>query len=574
MKISRLHIEKFARDEFPEFTKDDVSSDDLLIKGGNRSGKTLTFNALLYGLYGPQATFGVSPGRKSTVRFHFDDDDIVERGGGGRKYSHGDGTYEKGEADQKIEERIGPAELVTLQFLHSEKDELPLARLSGDDRLSVIRRVGDTDLQDEIEALREQREELEYEIERIQRTELQPRKEDLDDINIGQYERRLEKIEHLQSLIDSGRIETIKQRLLDNEEIREELNELTSRKRVVTQELRKKRRQLREAQRYTQQVNNIIVDAIQELTCAVCDQIVVEETAKQRLQNGRCPQCGRKRDLDELKSHLSSKVERADDDVEALETEIEELQEEKGQLEDEIESLQDSVPDLSDLNDLTQHTLEDNDYDIDAVAERTQVELDQHREHVEKLRERKDRLETEIVEVEATLADLDDELTATNDRIDELSQESFEEIIQSFRDAWSENYQAMAPELAVEIDIESDGTIILPGNEGAREYDELSTGEIWLLNLSFAYTLAEQATETEDAGHNWEILVLDEPFANIDEDIREETLEYIRDSDIQFIIMTSNEDLESHFNPQQVKSLDRIQVQYTFDDMEELIADD
>ncbi|MFC7230968.1 SbcC/MukB-like Walker B domain-containing protein [Saliphagus sp. GCM10025308] len=432
----------------------------------------------------------------------------------------------------------------------------------------------DTDLQDEIVALREQREELEHEIERIQRTELQPRKEDLDDINVGQYERRLEKIKHLQSLINSGRIDIIKQRLLDNEEIREELSDLNTRKRGVAQELRKKQRQLREARRYTQQVNNIIVDAIQELTCAVCDQIVVEETAKQRLQNGRCPQCGRKRDLDELKSHLNSKVERADDDVEALETKIEELQEEKDELENEIESLQDSVPDLSDLNDLAQHTLEDNDYDIDAVAERTRKELDQHREHIEELQERKDRLEAEVVEIEATLADLDDELTAINDRIDELSQESFEEIIQSFRDAWSDNYQEMAPELAVEINIESDGTIILPGNEGAREYDELSTGEIWLLNLSFAYTLAEQATEAEEGGHNWEILVLDEPFANIDEDIREETLEYIRDSDIQFIIMTSNEELESHFNPQQVKSLDRIQVQYTFDDMEELIADD
>ncbi|MFC7230967.1 ATP-binding protein [Saliphagus sp. GCM10025308] len=78
-----------------------MSGDDLLIMGGNRSGKTLTFNALLYGLYGPQATFGVSPGRKSTVRFHFDDDDIVERGGGGRKYSHGDETYEKGKQTRK-----------------------------------------------------------------------------------------------------------------------------------------------------------------------------------------------------------------------------------------------------------------------------------------------------------------------------------------------------------------------------------------------------------------------------------------------------------------------------------------
>lgn len=574
MKLNRIHIDQFARDEFPELTKDNVSGDDLLIKGGNRSGKTLTFNALLYGLYGPQATFGVSPGRKSTVRFHFDNGDQLERGGSGREYTQEDETYVKDSADREIADTVGPEDIVTLQFLHSETDELPLAQLSGDDRLSVIRRVVDNDLQDEIKELQEEREELEHEIERIQRTELQPRQEELDDIDVGQYERRLEKIEHVQSLIESGRIETIKQRLLDNEELREELNKLTARKRTVSQELRKKRRQLREARRYTQQVNSIIIDAIQGLTCPVCDQIVVKETAKQRLHQGRCPQCGRERDLEDLKQELRSKVERADEDVESLEDEIEDLQEEKEDLVDEIEALQDSVPDLSDLNDLTQHTLEDNDYNIDAVVERTQEELEQYQEHVEELRERRDQLKNEIDEIEAELAGLGKDLTTTNERIAELTEESFEELVQSFREAWSENYQSMAPDLAVEIELESDGTIILPGNEGPRSYDELSTGERRLLNLSFAYTLAQQATDHETGGHNWEILVLDEPFANIDEEIRENAIEFIRDSNLQFIITSSNEGLESHFNPQQVEALDRIQVQYTFDDVEELIADD
>lgn len=574
MKISRLHIEQFARDEFPTLSEDHVGGDDLLLVGGNRSGKTLTFNALLYGLYGPRATYGVSPGRTSEVRFVFDNGDRLIRGGSGRSYSHGDDTFETDDADEAIAEFIGAKEIVSHQFIPSEMDELPLATLSESDRLSLIRRVMDSELEEEIEQLREQRDDLEADIESIERRELRPRREELDDIDISRYESRLEKIERLQSLIDSGRIETIKQRLLDNNDLRDRLEELDDRRHAINQDLRKKKRKLRDRRRYTDEVNEIILDAISELTCPVCDQIVREQTAEQRLQNGRCPQCGRDRSLEELKLDLRSKIDSADEEIEGLESDIEELRGEKEEIENEIQSLQDSVPDLSDLRDLTIHTLKDNDYDIDAVAEETQGRLEQHRTTIEELSTQKDQLETEIEEIEEQLSELDDALTETESRIQELSQESFEEIIVSFREQWSDNYQLMAPDLAVEINLRPDGTIILPGNDGPREYDELSTGEVRLLNISFVFTLVQEATERDDQGHNLELVAMDEPFANIDEELRENTIEVLRESNIQFIITTSNGDLTQRFDSDQVKSLNRMHIQYTLDEIEELAADD
>ncbi|WP_049942868.1 hypothetical protein [Haloarcula amylolytica] len=93
---------------------------------------------------------------------------------------------------------------------------------------------------------------------------------------MGRSESRLEKIEKLQSLIDTGRIEIIRDRLLENDELNEELQDLYDRKRTIEQELRKKDRQLREARRYTQEVNDLILNAIEELSCPVCDQVVAE----------------------------------------------------------------------------------------------------------------------------------------------------------------------------------------------------------------------------------------------------------------------------------------------------------
>ncbi len=48
MKISRLEVENFAIEESPTINEDSIRGDDLLLYGGNRSGKTLTFNAILY----------------------------------------------------------------------------------------------------------------------------------------------------------------------------------------------------------------------------------------------------------------------------------------------------------------------------------------------------------------------------------------------------------------------------------------------------------------------------------------------------------------------------------------------
>lgn len=292
------------------------------------------------------------------------------------------------------------------------------------------------------------------------------------------------------------------------------------------------------------------------------------------MQNGRCPQCGRERSLEDLKHDIRSKVESADEEIEALEAEIEELRDEREELEDEVQTLQDSVPDLSDLDDLTIHTLKNNNYDINAVAGQTREKLEQHRTSIKELNEKKDRLETEIEEIEKQLSEVEEAHSETTSRIQELLQESSEEIIVSFRGQWSENYELMAPDLAVEIDLQSDGTVILPGNDGPREYSELSTGEARLLNISFVFTLVQQATDSGEEGHNWECVAMDEPFSNIDKDLRENTLEVLRESDIQFIITTSNEDLTPHFEPNQVKSLNRIHIQYKLDEIEELTTND
>lgn len=572
MKISRLHIEQFAVEDYPDIRHETVQGDDLFISGGNRSGKTLTLNALLYALYGPRATFEVQPGRQANVELHFDNGDRLYRGSGrgGREFEHGDELHELDEADEVLQRVIGRENVVSLQFVHSETDKLPLARLSRDERLKVIRRVIESQVQEELEEHIDQREELEAQIEQLRRTEITPRNREFEEIDIERYERRIEDLEELQSLLESGRIETIKQRLLEDEEVNERLNKLYDRKRTVQQNLRKVERQLREEREYTQEVNDLIIGAIEELTCPVCDQVVREETARRQLRNGRCPQCGRERPLDELRSRLEEKVERADDKIEELEAEKEELQKELEDIEDEIEAVQSSEPDLEGLNQLAIHTLEDHGYDIDAVTARTERELEKNRAELERLTEQKQNLEEELEEVEADLAELESARDSTNQRIGELREESFHEMVSKFQSRWSENYQSITSDIGLEVRVDSDGHVLLPGNQGAREYDELSTGEARLLNVAFSYTMAELLIENDEIENSLETIVLDEPFANLEEEELNSALDFIREANIQFILTSSDESLQQRFPPNQVESLDSMTVQLTWDDLDEM----
>jgi len=567
MKISRLHIDQFAIEDFHRIARDDVGGDDLFIRGGNRSGKTLTVNALLYALYGPRATLGIQPGRRSDVQIQFDNGHELTRGGGGRSYYDGEETVERSAVEDKIQNIIGPEQTTALQFVHSETDKLPLARLSQDELIDTIRRVVESPLQTELEELAERRDILEQETEQLRRTERSPIQRELEEIDIDSVERRLEKIEHLQRLIETDQLQTIKELLLENEKLNSELEQLYNRKRTIEQEKRSKRRELREQRRYTDGVNELIVDAIEELTCPVCDHVVPEETAKNRLEGGYCPQCGRERSLDDLKAELEEKVETAGESIDELESQIEDLDDEHSEIEAEIEAVQAEAPELTELNDLAKHTLEEYDYDIEAVADRTERELEEHRAEIDRLKSRKQELQEELADIEQGLTEKETELEELDVEIDELREESFRDIIQDFKDRWTSNFEGLDPDLGLEIRIEEDGTVSLPGNEGPREYGELSTGEARLLNIAFAHTFAEAARGNDVSEDSFEVVILDEPFANLESERRGNAMQFIREADLQYIIASSNDELEQHFDRTQIVDLQTMLVQMTFEEL-------
>jgi DNA repair exonuclease SbcCD ATPase subunit len=565
MKISRLEIENFAIEESPTINEQSVEGRDLLLSGGNRSGKTLIFNALLYGLFGRSGTFGISPGQRSKINIHFDNAHIISRERS-HQYEHEDGILG---ANEGVEKYVGPRKTIQLQFIASNPTNQPLSILSGQELLNRLRTILTNERQSEIERHRRAQSELEHRREIRRRGEDRPSireiEEELDSLPVQQTRDRIADIEELRELIKSGEVESISARLQQKDEIASRLDDLYDRRRELEDTLKSKRGELADASRYTQEVSELIVDAIHEFTCPVCGRLVEESTARQRLPD-RCPQCGRPRDLSELRENLRQKVDNADSRVDELKEDIADLEEELASVNAEINELTESEPELSGLNQFVRTALKQADYEIDSLQERTSEELQNHRENLEELESQQQTLNQQLKERRELLAELDNAIEESKYEIEQLEGDAFDEIREEFTSRLSMIYHDIAPDLGTEIGFTPEGELEFPGtgSEGARSYDRLSSGERRLVNLAFAITLAEFAQENEDA-HEWEVIVLDEPLTNLESEIQDAAARYLRETDIQCIMTSPLDRIQSHFQDDQAEiiPLDRIRTENT-----------
>lgn len=567
MKISRLEVSDFGIDEGPEISRPNIGGSDRVFIGGNRSGKTLTYYSILYGLYGTDALTGISPGRRSEVKIHFDNSDSVDRTGRPHQYIH---NGDEIDPETAVPEHIGSRDLLEYQFITLE-DPLPLSDVSGEELISDIRQALTSELHQKIEYHQRAAGHCQRMISEAVNGQNGPSltelEEELDDLHIESDQDRIEKIERLLSMLDSGELAQISERLQKEDEISQELDQLYDRKRDLEQNhIRPLKGDLRDAKRYQDEVTDILIDAVTEMNCPVCDRIVDEETASSRLDRRggkKCPHCDQEAgpSLAEVEDRIAERVESADDTIDELEQELESVREELERVKERIEEIQERESELSNVDDFVRTALKQADHDLDEVEAYAREELDKHHERLEEEKELKTELEEKITRIEQRRDDLAKGRDYALDLVEELSDEALSEVIEDFAQRWSTNYHDMAPELAAEINLSEEGNITLPGtdSQGARTYAELSGGERWLLNISFGYTLAE-STHGHDTAHNWETLVLDQPFVELSEENLQSVVNFLYNSDIQCMIMTSDEDVQGPFRRGEVHQLSQIEL--------------
>jgi DNA repair exonuclease SbcCD ATPase subunit len=558
MRVDTVDIEQFAKDEYPGITLEETDGENVLIGGENRSGKTLTFNALLYDLLGSRHTIGLNTGRSNSVFLKFTDGSSFLRDSHQAEFSDGETEYESGDAKEEFAEwlcdepteEVSREDIIKCHFLHSHLDQLPLTTLGDEQRISLIRGVVDESTQVDIETHERAQEYLDSLV-KSHKSDLERLEDDEEELRneLNSAKNEYEKYENLLELLDSGRLEELAQQLQEHEEVRKRLSDLYTEKENLRQTKRSKKKLRRKWKRYREKERqSVIASATNDFVCPVCEGRVSEDLAENRMNRSRCPFCAVDHDLDELKESIEEKIDQSEGEVETLNEEIERITERIGEIDKAIQELQEERPEVSDLDSFVERQLRQNDYQTTGLREEAEEELAKNEETIEKCEPRLAEIEAQENELEERIPAFEESLSVAEDTISELEEESRFEDIETFRERWEEYYQQMAGDIGLDIRILEEGDIIIPGNETERHYDQagdLSDSEVRLLNISFAVTLNHYLRQKEHT--EWNTVVMDEPFTNLDDNGTQELVEFTQGADIQFIMTTSDEGLEEHY---------------------------
>lgn len=574
MRVDAVDIEQFAKDEYPGITLEEIGGENVLIGGENRSGKTLTFNALLYNLLGSRHTIGLNTGRSNSVFLKFTEGTSFLRDSHQAEFSDGDTEYESGDAKEEFAEwlcdepteEVSREDIIKSHFLHSHLDQLPLATLGDEQRISLIRAIVDESTQVDIETHKRAQDYLDSLV-KSQKSYLERLEDDEEELQneLNSAKNEFEKYENLIELLESGRLEELAQQLQEHEEVRERLSDLYTEKENLRQTKRSKKKLRRKWKRYREKERqSVIASATNDFVCPACEGRVSEDLAESRMNRSRCPFCAVDHDLDELKESIDEKIDQSEEEVETLNEEIEEIAERVGEIEEAIQELQEERPEVSDLDSFVERQLRQNDYQTTGLREEAEEELAKNEETIEKCEPQLVEIEERKNELEERIPAFEESLSAAEDTISELEEESRSEDVEAFRERWEDYYQQMAGDIGMDIRISEEGDIIIPGNETERHYDQagdLSDSEVHLLNISFTVTLNHFVRQKEHT--EWNTIVMDEPFTNLDDDGTQELVEFTQSADIQFIMTTSDEELEGHYSV--TGELTRQDIQTTLD---------
>lgn len=563
MRIKTLDIEEFASGEHRGKTVQNIQGDSFLFRGGSRTGKTLTFNAILYNLLGARHTVDLATGRQNAVELRFTDGTRFFRGNPEAEFEDGGEVLTGAEASDVFSDQLGDTDIIKSHFVHSHLGKMPLDDLGKDDRISVIQAVTDDELRQRLNRFEDAEEQLE---DLVVETRDKKRRvsEELDEVQreIKNLESQKEKHEDIKSKIDSGELAEFSDQLQRDEELESRLDQLFREKEGLRKRLRKLHRKKRKQQNYDSEVNEIIAEAVNDFVCPTCDRRITTEKAKNRIQTGNCPYCGRKHSLEGLKDQISERISRSDELLSELEAEIEELQNQRDEVNQDIEEIRDEKPEIGDLDGFVKRRLDRFNHDIAQLRLQVEDELENVLQNLEQARDQEQELQEKQEDAETRLQAYQESLNSASTLVEELTEESFEAGIQEFSEEWEETYNEMNSTLELEIDIDPEGTIQFPGRNNLREYDRggnLSGSELHLLNISFACTLSRFATES--GATEWDTVVLDEPFSNLQEsENREAAVDYILDMDKQAVVTSSSESLEDRFENVEVLSREALQT--------------
>lgn len=554
MEIKEIDIDTFAGSNRYGTPRLEPRNETLVVHGKNRTGKSLTFSAIGYGVIGE--SWDKSVGRNACVETTLSDGTEYEANRNGHELrTPGKRSFESQRARDEREERICGKPFREYLFLPSQVAKLPLLGKSESDVLETVREAVAPDKYEEIDELRGGRNQK-----LDQADGLREKKSDLED-RLTEYppaiETRGEQIEREERIVelhDDGHLEGIRETLADHAELDEQLQVAYDEREELTEELQN----LRYRREHLEGESTAEPSAKEfDLDCPACGGTVTKETAQERIGSGCCPLCARGTNFDTLLLTVDD-----DDSVEELDDQIAEVEAELQAVNERIERLQSEQPGLGELDDEVLRRLNRRNRNVERVVEAARSKIEDLEDEVAQLEDQQEQDEARIEELSEKIENKTEQAEELEDKFESIQREIRDRVV-DFQDRWTENFRRMCPSLAVGIALNDNDGVSIAGDPDRNLHtddDQSSDAEKQLLCLSFGVTLHQ----TLGDGLPLDTFVLDEPFDHLDAGATQELLSFVtEDDDRQYIFTTSDDTVVEAFPEDQRRELEEDPRQMT-----------
>lgn len=304
-RLAKLGIRRFGADIYCGISDDISYEGSTLIWGEHRTGKSTTYDGILYGLLGPKGPLRSDLGNPDVSLVLSNgsvDIDVSRVYGKGITVKVDKRTYEGQEASQALERYTGlrPEEFIILRALflpqRSEIDStllripnprdfaLLIERFTSDRRTSFLKECIRDELEkvgNELSIARNKLGDIDYQVYEINQ-------------RIGSTNYYANQLTDFVESYESGKFKQIIEELNENPEIREELRELENEFQFLWQEESRLKHTIGTVNRKYLDKNpeEVVENVLFKVCCPVCAKNIELETVRTRLERkSRCPLC-------------------------------------------------------------------------------------------------------------------------------------------------------------------------------------------------------------------------------------------------------------------------------------------
>ena len=561
MKIDRINVADYSRnDEYPG-VETRPEGETHLLYGPNVSGKTMTFSAISHGVL--HNSMQTRPGNSCSVGVEFTDESLLHRGRPKTTFETNRHDSKSENVESRMNEVLGRRPILRAYFIPSGTDQLPLSRLGIDTILDIVRSVTVPEVDDKIAEKRREASQRENERETVT-AEQQKIERDIEaiDRDIDSVEAERDAAETVVRLGNTGELETIRDALEDRDEAAVELDSLLAERDNVEEELRTAEQRHEKLQEDLHEPLNRFKQAVvEDEHCPVCSKSIPESKVDNRVDDGRCPLCGLETSIDELLEPFKKAKQTAESQIDGVKQNVEQLTDQLDGLDEEIEAVRSDQPDLSGFDTAVRERLEAHDREVSAVVDAAHDDREAAVDTLDQFRQERQELSTRKEELEDRQRRLDNEVEELRKDVAEL-EGSAQEGIERFSQTWRGVLEEMTETIRRGIVITAEDGIQIGGNSD-RNYgpEDLSASEMHVLNLAFAVAVNETVKSGRAA---LDTIVIDDPFTNLDNDVREEVVSFIlNDDNRQYVFTSSDTAIAERVPDSQQKRLKKDDVQRT-----------